>query len=182
MFGDVLFLIIGKSGSGKTYACNELEKTGEYKQVWSRTTRKPRHDLERGHKFVDRKQAENELPNALAKTFYDNCIYYVLNEDIKKCNLYVIDEAGADELYEKYTDKLIVSIYLDVKLVNRVVNMRKRGDSIKHIIKRLWADKGKMQIKKNGLVFYDADTLVDFFVNATDELDFLIDILSMIQD
>jgi guanylate kinase len=54
-----LFLLVGRSASGKSTVANMLEEQHGYKQVSSYTTRPPRYEGEVGHIFVN----ENEFKN-----------------------------------------------------------------------------------------------------------------------
>ena len=52
MNGNTIYLIVGRSGSGKTTIAEELERKYGLKSIQSYTTRPKRSDNETGHIFV----------------------------------------------------------------------------------------------------------------------------------
>ena len=72
-----IYLIIGKSGAGKTTIADILETKYHLKQIQSYTTRPPRYDGERGHIFVTKKDFTNEMiSNCVAFTTYLDNYYW----------------------------------------------------------------------------------------------------------
>ncbi|WP_252225231.1 MULTISPECIES: hypothetical protein [unclassified Clostridium] len=137
-----LYLVVGKSGSGKTYIIEEkINKEFGTSQVYSRTTRLPRYLKENGHIFVDSQQADKEWNRALAKTVYNNDRYYTLLEDIENVEFYVIDPNGVRNFQHNKVNRPIVKIYINSNWLIRFIHMLKRGDEIKNIIKRLRVDR-----------------------------------------
>lgn len=143
-----LFLIVGASGAGKDYMVDKLcSELPSMKRVISRTTRKCRgpKDL---HVFVDSDTAGKELPYSIARTDYNNNIYYVLPEDIEDADFYIIDPKGVDTIKQEKAkgapcleDRNLVTIYLNIHWYIRFRNMIKRGDRLLTIIDRLMVDR-----------------------------------------
>lgn len=166
-----LYLIIGPSGAGKDYAVDRLCKVlSNVKRVISRTTRKSRGpgDL---HIFVDADTAGEEIPYSIARTDYNDNLYYVLPEDIEDADFYIIDPKGVDVILSQHAKGVlclqgrnIVRVYLDVPLYIRVVNMIKRGDNISSIINRLMIDRVEFKNFQHDLRFKSSSDLYEYFV------------------
>lgn len=136
-----LYLFVGRSASGKTTVANMLEEKYKYKQVSSYTTRKPRFDGETGHIFVNEDEFKN-LGELAAYTFYNNHHYGTTLEQLKECDIYVIDIPGVESLLKKLENdsRLICIFYFDVSVYNRILRMLDRNDSDMMIISRLLQD------------------------------------------
>lgn len=135
-----LFLLVGKSASGKTTIADILEKTYGHKSVESYTTRKPRYDGERGHIFI-REDEFDDLGELVAYTEYDAHRYGTTSVQLDECTLYVIDIPGIDTLLKRYnTERPIRIIYFNTSVRTRILRMIERGDSDMAIIKRLLQD------------------------------------------
>lgn len=136
-----LFLFVGRSASGKTTIANMLSEKCGYKQVESYTTRKPRFDDESGHIFVSEEEFNN-LGELAAYTFYNGNHYGTTFEQLKKCDIYVIDVPGVEDLLQKYQNdkRPICIIYFDTTVYTRIHRMIDRGDSDMSIVSRLLQD------------------------------------------
>lgn len=159
----MLYLIVGASGSGKSYICNKICKDFNKSEVISRTTRQPRYKGEETHIFVSQEQADKEFKNSIAKTIFDGNLYYVLKEDIQGKDLYVIDPNGVKSL--KINKSKTITVFLKVGLIKRVVNMKKRGDKFKSIVKRIINDRKVFKgfEDKADVVLYNSDELYEMF-------------------
>lgn len=133
-----LFLIVGASGSGKTYIVNKICKELGMTQVLSKTTRKQRYLGEKGHVFVDNETALKEWSDAVARTLFCGEMYYATREQVEKADFYIIDVKGVKSL--KPVDREIKVIFIKANVFLRIWNMLKRGDSIINIIKRIKND------------------------------------------
>lgn len=161
-----LYLIVGGSGSGKTYIANKLCNNFGYKNVISRTERKPRYADEYGHIFVSISQANEEYPNSIARTIYNGNRYYTLIEDLIDKDLYIIDVQGVESILRgEYiaTNIEIKTLYLKTSLLIRVKNMRKRGDKWLDILSRLKNDKQEFKGFKGDYNFSSSDKLYEWF-------------------
>ncbi len=137
---EPLYLLVGKSASGKTTIADILERQYGYKQVSSYTTRKPRYDGEIGHVFVTEEEFKN-LGNMVAYTFYNNNHYGTTAEQLDQCSIYVVDIPGVETLLKNYnTERSIVIIYFDTTVHTRINRMLDRHDSDMAIVSRLLQD------------------------------------------
>ena len=101
----LILCITGKSGSGKTTLADWLENNLDAPTIQSRTDRKPRFKLERGHTFVSEEEFDSyNIDDMIALTTFGGRRYCCLKEDIKPLNTYVIDEKGILFLKEHHDD------------------------------------------------------------------------------
>lgn len=157
----MMYLLIGKSGSGKDYIANKLCETLSLTRVDSRTTRKKRKGIDR-HIFVSNEQADKEFDRAVAKTVFDGNRYYVLEEDLIGKDIYIIDLEGIKSLKGKEIDYKV--LYIDTSWFIRMINMRKRGDTWKAIFLRLKHDRAAYKgIKSEAdYIFKNSNAVYDF--------------------
>lgn len=136
-----LYLFVGRSASGKSTIANILEEKHGYKQVSSYTTRPPRYEGESGHIFITEEEFNN-LGELAAYTFYNNHHYGTTFEQLKECDIYVIDVPGVESLLKKLKDdnRPIVVLYFDADVRTRITRMLDRHDSDMSIISRLLVD------------------------------------------
>lgn len=167
-----IICILGKSGSGKTYAVDKLNPK-KFHIVESWTTRPPRYDGETGHKFTTKEELgistfdiENQKSamycTTLASTYINGEFYFVRREDLSedKPNVYVIDEQGIEELKFKLPFEDIEVWYLDVSSYDCVCNMEKRGDEWSDIKKRILWEQNR----------FNMSDYADYLVNDSDVL------------
>lgn len=159
---NILFLVVGASGSGKTYIVDKICKDFNLQQVYSATTRKPRYNGEIGHVFVSKEQAEKDWDNAVAKTYYNNEMYYTTVEMLENKMFYVIDPYGVNNFNRSLVEKPIQILYIKSPWYIRVFNMFKRGDSLKNIIKRLLLDRKEFKEFRGGIEFKSSNELYDY--------------------
>lgn len=95
-----MYLIVGRTGSGKTYLAELLKQRG-LRPVISHTTRPPRHPGEDSYIFVSEDEAEN-CEDKLIETEINGYTYYVTKDDLKNKDFYVIDPIGAKRLISIY--------------------------------------------------------------------------------
>ncbi len=135
-----LFLLVGKSASGKSTIATILEKVHGYKQVASYTTRASRYYAESGHIFVSESEFD-KLGELAAFTKYNGCRYGVTYEQLEQCSTYVIDVPGAESLLKNLNgSRPICIIYFDAAVSTRINRMVERGASDHEIISRLLTD------------------------------------------
>ena len=134
-----LYLMVGKSASGKTTVANELETYG-FSQLWSYTTRPKRYEFETGHTFISDDEF-NKLKNIIAYTEYNGNKYCCTKEQIDAADVYVLDVPGVETLLKNYTtNRMITVFYFDASVRTRIERMINRGDSDNAIISRLYND------------------------------------------
>ena len=156
-----LYLICGKSGSGKTYTVNKLHDEYGYNVLCSYTTRKPRLKYDTDHYYVDISKYYEDLSNKMIATdsCYEKNLYWSTFEQVKNSDLYVIDKTGIEKLKERYSERQLVVIYLDTTKNTRISRMHfSRGDSTKKINKRIKYDESNS--------FKGIEHLADFIVNG----------------
>ena len=135
-----LYCLCGKSASGKTTIAKLLEERYGHKQIYSYTTRPPRHEGEIGHTFISEEIFDN-LKDIIAHTVYNGYKYCTTKEQLDMASIYVVDPYGVETLLENYqTDRKIVVLYFDSSVKTRIDRMTDRHDSDSAIIKRLYYD------------------------------------------
>jgi guanylate kinase len=138
-----VFLVIGKSGSGKDTVVKKLCERYGYMQLISYTTRPKRYENEDTHVFIA--DAEYEAHRAsgdiVAYTFYNGYHYFATKGQLYECDLYVIDPAGVDYLQERVSHVNLVGIYLDISEDTQIFRMSKRGDQPSLIQARIKNDR-----------------------------------------
>lgn len=163
MNSNILHLVVGASGSGKTYIINRICKDFNMSQVNSRTTRKPRYEGEIGHKFVTNEIADKEFDNAIAKTNYNGYRYYTTVEDLEESDFYAIDVQGVKSFDHNRIDKQIKVLFIKSPWYIRAFNMFKRGDKIKDVVNRLLLDRKEFRGFKGDINFKSSNDLYDYF-------------------
>ena len=137
---ETLYLLCGRSASGKTTIAEILEEKLGMSQLQSYTTRPRRYEGERGHVFISEDDF-SKLRDIIAYTEYDNHKYCCTKAQIDCANIYLIDVPGIETLLEKYqSDRPIVVIYFDADVRTRIDRMVKRNDSDTAIVSRLYTD------------------------------------------
>ena len=151
-----IYLIVGKSGVGKTSVINELHKRYGLSEVISYTTRPRRPKEENTHIFTDKKTFESIKDNMVAFTEFDGNLYGVDAQSVEDNDLYAIDLQGINFFKSHYTGNKPFKIIL-IDAPEDVCHMRMitRGDSHIAIAKRLANDK---------IAFKDADKIADYIV------------------
>ena len=86
-----MFLIVGRTASGKDYLASRMEIRG-YKSVISRTTRPSRGEGDR-HIFLTEEQSKLDK-NRVAETVIAGYQYYTTVEDIDGKDIYIVDPMG----------------------------------------------------------------------------------------
>lgn len=147
----MMYLIIGRTASGKDYLANILEKQHGFECVKSRTTRPKRDENDESHIFVTKEQADADADKRVAHTVINGNDYYVLPEDIEDKNLYIIDPKGAIELMNNMPDEVFSIIY-----VKADKELRKT-----HYIKRQKSDDFDERDASEDSMFSDFETIFD---------------------
>lgn len=138
-----IYLICGKSGSGKTTVVEKLEQDYGYHVLKSHTTRNPRHPNDTDHIYseISDYMTAKENNTIVTSTVFDRNYYWATREQLDYCDLYVIDKDGIESLQEKYDgSRQLVVIYIDVDPEECIKRMKKRGDKDADIWERLKHD------------------------------------------
>lgn len=134
-----LYLIIGRSGTGKTTVVEELEKRYGYKSIQSYTTRPKRYENETGHTFITKEEFDKKT--MLAYTKFNGYEYGVDADLLSQGDLYVIDIPGVRYLQQSnLLSKKLITINLRCNQDDLIKNMIHRGDSKDMIESRLRND------------------------------------------
>nr|DAH27679.1 MAG TPA: Guanylate kinase [Caudoviricetes sp.] len=137
---EFIFLVVGRSGSGKTTIVNKLCDEHGYTAIESYTTRPPRTENERGHVFI----TEDEFPQPeewVGYTEYNGYRYCATQDQVEKADFYVIDPAGVGYFMQKYHgDKTPVVIGIYASEARCRARMRERGDADEAIEVRITND------------------------------------------
>lgn len=158
-----IYLLVAKSGAGKDYVAEKICKDFGIQQVVSRTTRARRNDTD-NHIFVSEAQADLEFDRAVAKTVFHGHRYYVLEEDLKDKDIYIIDPQGVLSLKEKNID--YITIYIDCPWYIRLIHMKKRGDKWINILGRLWHDRKAFKGFKPNITVKSSDEAYQLFTRV----------------
>lgn len=143
-----LYLIIGRSGTGKTTVVEELEKRYGYKSVQSYTTRPKRYENETGHTFITKEEFDKK--KMLAYTKFNGYEYGVDADLLSQGDLYIIDIPGVKYLQQSNVlNKKLITINLRCNQADLIKNMINRGDSKDMIQSRLLNDDIMFADEKN---------------------------------
>lgn len=139
---EKIYLVVGKSGVGKTTVIEKLVKDHGFVPVVSMTDRPKRYEAEDNHIFLSKEEFD-KIPqeDLCAFTCFAGNRYGVTKDIIDSCDLYAIDPAGVLYMKERYKGKKgMKTILLKADKEELVRRMRARGDSEENIEKRLVND------------------------------------------
>ena len=141
-----LYLIVGRSGSGKTELTETLAEHFNAKIVQSYTTRQKRKPDETGHIFakpIDYFKAK-EKNMVVAETIFSGNYYWAQSDQIEECDLYVVDPKGVSDVKKAFENNIINKepfvIKLSVSRKEAAKRMAKRGDMPNNVQTRLMND------------------------------------------
>lgn len=135
-----LYILVGKSASGKTSLANILEKEHGLMQLQSYTTRPKRYENEVGHTFISDAEFD-KLEHIVAYTEYNGYRYGATKEQVDSIDVYVLDVPGVETLLKEYdTNRTMIIFYFDATVYTRIKRMIERGDHDNAIISRLLED------------------------------------------
>lgn len=154
-----LYLIVGRSGSGKTTIVNELCRRYGYVPLSSYTTRPKRSENEEGHEFISKEQFD-ALKGMLAYTKFNGFEYCATQEQTDHSDLYVIDPKGILFMLEKYhSDRPVKVIGIHVPTRELEQRMLARGDT---------PDMVKIRMENDEIMFGAMDDICDVIVRNDD--------------
>lgn len=150
---DVLLVLLGESGTGKTTIANKLQEKYGLKPLLSYTTRPRRYEKENSHTFVSLGEYIL-LNNRVAENEYNGYYYCATKEQVEDSDVYVCDCEGIKMLRETYKgDKKIIVIRLTCPREERIKRMEADKRTAQSIIIRDIYDKK---------AFEYADLLADY--------------------
>lgn len=113
----VMYLIVGRSGSGKDYLADCLKTAGAKRQVITHTTRPRRNPSEHSHIFIsDVEAASIPSEQKLLPTTIDGYVYFTSPEELQKGDICIIEPNGLAELLSTElpdTKYVVVSVQAD---------------------------------------------------------------------
>lgn len=152
-----LICLIGKSGCGKNFIANKLERKG-YTSVKSYTTRPIRQNDENDintHIFISPDWVDDYKDDIVADTYFNGAYYFATRQQLNNSDIYILDKDGLKQLFRNYHDRDILAIYIDCDSSICAERMSKRGDSDESIMSRLQHD---------AIAFDGVEELCDFVV------------------
>lgn len=143
----MIYVILGKSLSGKTSIAKELVKRGVGKQITTTTTRPIRKNEVDGKDYYfsnERAFAIIEEENKLISIFEaENGWKYGININELDTNndlIVVLEPNGYEQLINHLGKDYVKSIYINSSYPTRMVRSIKRGDDFKEVLRRAESD------------------------------------------
>ena len=136
-----LYVFVGKSGSGKSFVVNHLQKTKGWVLAESYTDRPKRHPDETGHQFISPEEFD-VLEETLLFTNFSGSRYAMTKELIDNSDCMILDTYGVKEIKENYFAQrkiIVIGIICDEQTL--IEHMKKRGDTDENINKRITHDR-----------------------------------------
>ena len=128
----MIYLIVGRSGSGKDYIANRLEEKG-LRRLVSYTTRPVRSEEDASsHIFITEEEAAT-YTDKVARTVINGYEYFATAEQIKNSDIYIIDPNGLDELVSNMPDTIfhIIHVVAASDLERKLHAVNRAEDKIK---------------------------------------------------
>lgn len=140
----IVFLVIGRSGSGKDTLVNYMCQKYGLKKLKSYTTRPPRQNEEDTHIFISPEDVEKYRDDIIAYTKIGEFEYFATKSQLKDINFYIIDPKGIQDLenipnLKEEFNFIKLFIYLPEK--ERKKRIALRGDSEEAFLKRQEGEK-----------------------------------------
>ena len=140
----IVFLVIGRSGSGKDTLVNYMCQKYGLKKLKSYTTRPPRQNEEDTHIFISPEDVQKYQDDIIAYTKIGEFEYFATKSQLKDINFYIIDPKGVQDLEKIPNLKeefsfIKLFIYLPEK--ERKKRIALRGDSEEAFLKRQEGEK-----------------------------------------
>lgn len=111
----MIFLIIGKSGSGKSTIINNLKQENiipKINIIKSYTTRKQRDSEDIDHTFIQKKDIRKYRKDIVASSWIDDEFYFATSKQFKPdvANIYIVDEKGIQDMKKHYKKCIVIQI------------------------------------------------------------------------
>lgn len=140
----IVFLVIGRSGSGKDTLVNYMCQKYGLKKLKSYTTRPPRQNEEDTHIFISPEDVQKYQDDIIAYTKIGEFEYFATKSQLKDINFYIIDPKGIQDLenipnLKEEFSFIKLLIYLPEK--ERKKRIALRGDSEEAFLKRQEGEK-----------------------------------------
>ena len=153
-----IVLLIGESGSGKSWIANLLKKKG-LAEALSNTTRFPRKGEIDGvhYNFINREDWNSD--ELVEETKFGGNFYGLSSSELDKSDedlVIVVEPKGAQQIVdfvkENRPEMDTFLVYIDIPLEQRIENMVSRGDSEEAIEKRVADDNISERMEESGLI------------------------------
>ena len=140
----IVFLVIGRSGTGKDTLVNYMCQKYGLKKLKSYTTRPPRQNEEDTHIFISPEDVQKYQDDIIAYTKIGEFEYFATKSQLKDINFYIIDPKGVQDLenipnLREEFSFIKLFIYLPEK--ERKKRIALRGDSEEAFLKRQEGEK-----------------------------------------
>lgn len=123
----MIYLVVGRTGSGKDYLVNLLAKEG-LNVVKSYTTRPKRSETEDTHIFITPEESAT-ITDKVATTEINGYEYFATAAQVNDADIYIIDPNGIKELTANMPDTTFHIIYVTANDVDRRFNAVKRAEN-----------------------------------------------------
>ena len=107
----MLYLIVGRTGSGKDTYAKYLEQY-ELKGVCSYTTRPKRTEYENSHIFISQDEVAKYEKSIVARTEINGYVYFATVDQLKEADYYIIDPNGIKYLNKHFPEIKYTIIYI----------------------------------------------------------------------
>lgn len=140
----IVFLVIGRSGSGKDTLVNYMCQKYGLKKLKSYTTRPPRQNEEDTHIFISPEDVQKYQDDIIAYTKIGEFEYFATKSQLKDINFYIIDPKGVQDLEnipnlkEEFT---FIKLFIYLPEKERKKRIALRGDSEEAFLKRQEGEK-----------------------------------------
>ena len=140
----IVFLVIGRSGTGKDTLVNYMCQKYGLKKLKSYTTRPQRPNEEDTHIFISPEDVQKYRDDIIAYTKIGEFEYFATKSQLKDINFYIIDPKGVQDLenipnLKEEFSFIKLFIYLPEK--ERKKRIALRGDSEEAFLKRQEGEK-----------------------------------------
>ena len=140
----IVFLVIGRSGTGKDTLVNYMCQKYGLKKLKSYTTRPPRQNEEDTHIFISPEDVQKYQDDIIAYTKIGEFEYFATKSQLKDINFYIIDPKGVPDLenipnLKEEFSFIKLFIYLPEK--ERKKRIALRGDNEEAFLKRQEGEK-----------------------------------------
>lgn len=129
---NCLYVIVGKSGSGKSALAKALNRKYGYAIAESYTDRPKRFMAEQGHIFMS-KDEFSALKGLIAVRKKEDGRYGLTHDMLDRSDLVILDPAGTKEVLDTYHTRPVHVIGLHADFKARLRRMLRRGDEVKEV-------------------------------------------------
>lgn len=122
----LIYLIVGRTASGKTYFSNLLTNKGLRRAISYTTRPKREHETGDDYHFISPMRAKLINPK-LATTTINNYDYFITEKELKNKDIFIIDPEGVIDLAKALPNAVFHVLYLDVPRKTRKAHFIQRA-------------------------------------------------------